>query len=219
MVIAVRVVTGSPTSLNGLESFPYQISNLLNHTSDEDLNLNTVQLNGMQLRPLYTVRFLYPKDYAVEVKNPEDKTTSGKEQEMFFFAEGTCEGIIQGRFRGANHPRRRADNANVMNLQGFVETDDGALIITDYQGYGRSFQRSQQLYGTSADEKTKFRRQVVGVARHYADADKYRWLNDSICAIAGEVRSPANVPREQIKQADIKLVFSVAEIIWEAPPE
>jgi hypothetical protein len=31
----VRAVTGSPTSLNGLESFPYQISNLLNYTSDE----------------------------------------------------------------------------------------------------------------------------------------------------------------------------------------
>jgi hypothetical protein len=96
----------------------------------------------MKIKPLYMVRFLYPNDYAVDVKNPDDNTAIGREQEMFFFAEEACEGTISGRFRGANHPRRRADNTNVMDLQGFIETDDGALIITDYQGYGRSYQRS-----------------------------------------------------------------------------
>jgi hypothetical protein len=28
-----------------------------------------------------------------------------------------------------------------------------------------------------------------------------------------------NVPRDQIKQADVMLVFNVAGIIWESPPE
>ena len=172
----------------------------------------------MRLKPLYTVRFFYPKDYKVEIKSPGD-ASAGREQELFFFAEGICEGTISGKFRGANHPRRRADNTAVMSLQGFIETDDGALIITDYQGYGRSFQRSQELYGDPVNPKTGSRRQVVGTARHYADADEYRWLNDAICTIAGEVRSPADVPREKIKQADVKLVFSVAELVWEAPPE
>jgi hypothetical protein len=173
----------------------------------------------MRLRPLYTVRFFYPKDQTVEIKNPKDANAPGREEEMFFFAEGTCEGLISGRFKGANHPRRRADNTAVMDLQGFIETDDGALIMTDYQGYGRSYQRSQELYSDASDERTKLRRQVVGMAKHYADADKYRWLNDAVCAIAGEVRTPADVPREQVKQADVKLVFSVAELVWEAPPE
>jgi hypothetical protein len=173
----------------------------------------------MQLRPLYTLRFFYPKDQGVEVRNPDDANATGKEDEMFFFAEGTCEGTISGKFRGANHPRRRADNTAVMSLQGFIETDDGALIITDYQGYGRSYQRSQKLYGDSSDEKTKLRRQVVGVAKHYADADEYRWLNDAVCAIAGEVRRPAGTPQEKVKQADVRLVFSIAELVWEAPPE
>jgi hypothetical protein len=27
------------------------------------------------------------------------------------------------------------------------------------------------------------------------------------------------VPRDRIKQADVKLVFSVAEIVWESPPK
>ncbi len=33
-----------------------------------------------------------------------------------------------------------------MNIQGFIETDDSALIMLDYQGYGRSSDRSQELY-------------------------------------------------------------------------
>jgi hypothetical protein len=55
--------------------------------------------------------------------------------------------------------------------------------------------------------------------KHHADAEKYRWLNDAVCSLAGEVRPPADVPREQVKQADVKLVFSVADLVWEAPPE
>ncbi len=173
----------------------------------------------MRLRPLYTVRFSYPDDYGVEVKNPDDKSAPGREEQLFFFAEGTCEGRISGKFKGANHPRRRADNTFVMDLQGFIETSEGPLIMIDYQGYGRSYQRSQLLYGPASQERTKFRRQVVGVAKHYAEADEYRWLNDAICVVAGEVRSPPNVPREEVKQADVRLVFSVAELVWESPPE
>jgi len=108
-----------------------------------------------------------------------------------------------------------------MNIQGFIETKDSALIMLDYQGYGRSTDRSQELYklGSTANERSKFRRQVVGFARHVTGSEKYRWLNDAACADSGEVRAPEDVPRDQIKQADVKLVFSVAEIIWESPPE
>ena len=68
-------------------------------------------------------------------------------------------------------------------------------------------------------EQTRFRRQVVGFAKHTTSNGKYFWLNDSVCAIAGEVRSPTGIPRDQVKQADVKLVFSVSEIIWEPLPE
>ena len=44
----------------------------------------------------------------------------------------------------------------------------------DYQGYGRAY--------------PKGRRQIVGAAWHVSDYEKYRWLNDSICVLAGEVR-------------------------------
>src|SRR6266849_4375247 len=37
--------------------------------------------------------------------------------------------------------------------------------------------------------------------------------------VKGEVRAPVGVPREKVKQPDVKLVFNVAEIVWESPPE
>ena len=110
-----------------------------------------------------------------------------------------------------------------MNIQDFIETKDSALIMLDYQGYGRSTDRSQELYKlapkSGLEEKRKFRRQVVGLARHVTNHEKYRWLNDAVCAISGEVRAPIGIPGDHVRQADVKLVFSVDEIVWEPPPE
>jgi hypothetical protein len=153
----------------------------------------------MQLKPLYTVRFFYPDGWETTIDG-----SLGKEEEHFYLGEGVCEGTISGKFRGANHPRRRADGTFLMNFQGFIETQPAkSIIMFDYQGYGRTY--------------PKGRRQVVGTAKHYSQDEKYRWLNDSICVISGEVRAPI-IPPEQIKQADVKLVFTVAELLWEAPP-
>ena len=153
----------------------------------------------MQLKPLYSVRFRYPQAWGVEIKGP-----GGLEERNFLFAEGVCTGRLSGRFRGANHPRRRTDHTFEMDLQGFIETEDGATVIFDYKGYGRSY--------------PKGRRQVVGAAKHVSDHEKYSWLNDSICVIAGEVRSP-NKPPEEMLQGDVELVFDVSELVWEAPQD
>jgi hypothetical protein len=159
----------------------------------------------LQLKPLYTIRFSYPEDWEVKLMDPSESNSVVTEEEHFLFPEGRCEGAVSGEFRGANHPHRRVDKTFAMNIQGFIKTDDGALIMTDYRGYGRTY--------------PKGRRQVVGAAWHVTDSEKYRWLNDVVCAIAGEVRAPAGVPPDQIEQADVKLVFDVAELIWEAPSE
>lgn len=88
-----------------------------------------------------------------------------------------------------------------MDMQGFIETDEGAVVVIDYQGYGRTHPVG--------------RRQVVGAAWHFSDDELHRRLNDAICVIAGEVRRPsADAP-----QADVELMFEIAELIWEAPPE
>jgi hypothetical protein len=158
----------------------------------------------MQLKPLHTVRFPSPEGWEVKLRDSDAQpSTTTEEEEHFYFAEGKVEGGIAGKFRGANHPHRRVDKTFVMNLGGLIETEDGALIMTEYRGYGRSYPRG--------------RRQVVGAAWYVTDNEKYRWLNDSVCAIAGEVRAPAGVPPEEIKQGDVKLLFDIAEIVWESP--
>jgi len=48
----------------------------------------------MRLEPLYRLRFTYPESWAVGL--------DGGWQQMFFIAEGRCEGSVTGRFRGAN---------------------------------------------------------------------------------------------------------------------
>ncbi len=69
-------------------------------TRFKSLNSNSVHKSLETQTPLHG-RFFHPKDCAVEVKNPEDKTAPGKEEEVFFFAEGTCEGgIISGEVQG-----------------------------------------------------------------------------------------------------------------------
>ena len=145
----------------------------------------------MRLKPLYTVRFRYPEGRDVVLTGE-----GGREEQHFYFAEGTCTGAIAGRFRGANHPRRRTDLTFVPDFQGFIETDDGALIMFDYQGYGRAY--------------PKGRRQIVGAAWHMTEHEKYRWLNDAICVLVGEVRS---------QQDDVELVLELSELVWEPPAE
>ena len=153
----------------------------------------------MQLKQLYTVRFIYPEDWGVELTGP-----LGTESQHFLFAEGTCSGVLSGRFRGANHPRRRTDKTFAMDIQGVILTDDGATIMFDYQGYGRAYPVG--------------RRQIVGAAWHVTGDERYTRLNDSICMLAGEVRWP-DKPADEVKQEEVQLVIDVSELIWEAPKD
>jgi len=153
----------------------------------------------MQLKPFYTVRLHYPRGWDVEVKGDH-----GVESHDFYFAEGRVEGGLTGVFRAANHPRRRVDGPYLMNMNGFIELEAGGLIMVEYRGYGRAYPRG--------------RRQVVGAAFHVTDHPEHKRLNDVVCAIAGEVRVP-HPPPEPLEQKHVQLVFSVAELIWEAPPD
>lgn len=161
----------------------------------------------MELKPLYMLRFRYPDGWEVGLEGP-----LGREEHHFYLPEGSCQGEISGRFKGANHPRRRTDRAFQMDMQGFIETLDGALIMVDYKGYGRVYRDGKrQIAGATWNY-----REVVGAAWHISSDERYRQLNDSICAIAGEVRSP---DRANIVQGDVELVFQVSELIWSPPPD
>ena len=147
----------------------------------------------MRLEPLYRVRFTYPEGWSVALEG-------GWEQHLFL-AEGTCEGTVTGRFRGVNFPlRRTVVGPFVPDFRAAIETTDGATILFECHGYGRTYPPG--------------RREIVGSVLHVSDDDRYRRLNDVVCVCTGEVRAPAD-PGQQSSD----LVMDVAELIWEPIPE
>ena len=143
----------------------------------------------MKLEPLYRIRFTYPESWMVSLEG-------GWEQHLFL-AEGRCEGVITGRFRGVNFPQRRtAEGPFRPDLRAVIEADDGATVMLELQGYGRAYPPG--------------RRQVVGSVFHLSDSDRYSRLNDVVCVCVGEVRASDDPERESPE-----LVIDVAELIWE----
>jgi hypothetical protein len=141
----------------------------------------------MRLEPLYRLTFTYPEEWAVEIVGE-----GGVDEQYFFLAEGRAEGTISGRFRGANHPRRRTDRTFVPDFQGVIETDDGAILFVELRGYGRAYPPG--------------RRQIVCSVTHVSDAEAYRRLNDVLCVGTGEVRA---------REDPTVLVVDIAELVWE----
>jgi hypothetical protein len=134
------------------------------------------------------MRFTYPGEWSAMIRGDQ-----GTEAQYFFLAKGTCTGSITGRFTGANHPRQRTDSTFVPDFQGAIETEDGATILFDFRGYGRSYPAG--------------RRQIVGMCFHISDDERYSRLNDVVFAAAGEVRS--------VPDGETELVIDLAELIWE----
>jgi hypothetical protein len=135
----------------------------------------------VRLEPLYRVEFSYPEHYDV----------GGPDVRGVYFAEGRCEGVLTGRFRGMNHPRLRADDDTFLaDFQGVIETDDGARIAFDLHGYGRPAD-----YG----------REVVGTVLHSTGDERYSRLNDAVCVLAAEARERT-------------ITIDVSELIFEPVP-
>ena len=86
------------------------------------------------------------------------------------------------------------DGALEPEFRGVLETDDGATILFHWEGLARL---------------TDGMRQLLGMAQHTSDDDQYRWLNDRVCAVEGEVR-----PRSGGSGFDV--VLEVSEMMWEA---
>jgi len=140
----------------------------------------------MRLHYLYRMRFTYPAGW--------EGGLEGGWQQHFYLAEGSCEGGMSGRLRGANFPMRRSEAGPFCpDMRGVIETDDGATVMFELHGYGRAYPA-----GT---------RQIVGSVLHVSDHPRHRQLNDVMCVCVGEVRSPAD-PREPGPH----LVLDVAEL-------
>jgi hypothetical protein len=139
----------------------------------------------VRLEPLYRIRFTYPEAWSVDL--------GSSWEQHFYLAEGRCEGVISGRFRGANYPERRGDGTFRPDFRAVIEADDGATIMFEWHGYGRAYPVG--------------RRQIVGAVFHLCDDERYRRLNDIVCVSGGEVRAREGQPSD--------LVVDIAELIWE----
>jgi hypothetical protein len=143
----------------------------------------------MRLDPLYTVTFTTPEAWSVEVASD-----AGIEGRGFLLAGGRSAGRLSARYRAANFPRKRSDGALVPEFRGVLETDDGAVILFEWQGL--------------AVLSDSGMRHLLGSLVHTTDDPRYRWLNDRVCAVEGEVR-----PRADGSGFDV--VFEVSEMVWE----
>ena len=145
----------------------------------------------MRLEPLYRVTFTTPEAWSVELEGD-----AGTEGRSFLIAEGRSSGRLSARYRAANFPRRRVDGALTPDFRGAFETDDGATILFAWQGLARTGEGGM--------------RELVGSMTHVTDDERYLWLNDRVCAVAGEVR-----PREG---GGFDVVLEVSDMIWEPVP-
>ncbi|MDP9299521.1 MAG: DUF3237 domain-containing protein [Actinomycetota bacterium] len=143
----------------------------------------------MQLEPFYRVTFTTPESWSITREG-----MSGTEGRSFLIAEGRASGRLSARYHAANFPRRRVDGALEPEFRGVLETDDGATILFHWEGLA-----------TLTDSGM---RQLLGMAQHTSDDERYRWLNDRVCAVEGEVR-----PRSDDTGFDVML--DVSEMVWE----
>jgi hypothetical protein len=83
----------------------------------------------LRLELLYRIRFTYPEGWMVEL--------DGGWQQHLYLAEGRCDGVISGRFRGANAPLRQgAAGPFRPDIRAVIEADDGSTIMFDCLGKG-----------------------------------------------------------------------------------
>lgn len=127
----------------------------------------------MRLDPFYRVTFTTPESWSVTREGVD-----GTEGQSFLIAEGRAEGGLSARYRAANFPRRRVDGALEPAFRGVLETDDGAAILFHWDGLARLAPSGM--------------RQLLGTMFHVSDDEPYRWLNDRVCAVEGEVRPRAD---------------------------
>ena len=152
----------------------------------------------MQLDPFYRVTFTTPESWSVTREG-----TDGVEGQSFLIAEGRTEGGLSARYRAANFPRKRVDGAIEPAFRGVLETEDGAVILFRWDGLTRRTPSGKQG--------------LLGTMFHTSDDSRYRWLNDRICAVEGEVRPRAEGGFDVI--LDVSLMSATSEGTEGSMPE
>jgi hypothetical protein len=132
---------------------------------------------------LYRATFTTPEHWSVELRGD-----GGVEGQSFLIAEGRTEGRLSARLRAANYPRRRTDGTVTPDFRGVLETDDGAVVLFSWHGFGRDGR-------------------LTGSLMHLSDDPRYTWLNDRVCTVVGRVEPHGG--------GGFEVVLEVAELLAE----
>ncbi len=90
--------------------------------------------------------------------------------------DGTIKGErISGNIRWVSHPSHRNDGSVLPRFDGVIKTNDGAIILFNFQG------KTVWVNGMG--------RQLLSAVFETQDS-RYRWLNESFCVLEGAVDSP-----------------------------
>jgi hypothetical protein len=141
----------------------------------------------VRLEPLYRWTFAPTGSWHVELAG-----AGGTEEQGFLLVEGRAKGRLTGRLRAANYPRRRTDGTVTPDFRGVLETDDGATVLFEWRGYGVAAEVGSHLLGSIT---------------HLSDDGRYRWLNQVMCVVAGEVRP--------LDGGGFDVALEVSELVWE----
>ena len=113
--------------------------------------------------PLYHGKFLLIRPY------------DGEEGTGYGEGDGHVTGPkLQGSLRWVNHPHRRSDGTMLPDAHGVIVTDDNAVVLFTLQGR-TVFELDQG-------------KQLLSVIFE-AEAESYRWLNETFCVLEGLIDS------------------------------
>jgi hypothetical protein len=142
----------------------------------------------MRLEPLYRATFTTPGAWSAELAGP-----AGTEGQSFLIAEGRCEGRLPGRLRRANY------------RGGGPATPSGQTFAASFR---QPAARRCSSHGTDTRGPPRAESASSLAALPVSGDERYRWLNDVVCTLTGEVR-----PRSDGTGPGVG--YDVAELVWE----
>ena len=127
-----------------------------------------------------------------------------RRDEWLGWAEGT--GTISGpklsgTIRWLNHPRERPDKTWLPDYHGLIATDDGAEVFLRLRGLN-VFEQGEREY----------RGEIVMSAEFAADAERYRWLNQTLGVVEALSSAPIDLDDPTTERWQVRGYACVPEL-------
>ena len=129
----------------------------------------------MQLEHVCDMELIYRVEPLTGDKFALVRPYGGEEGTAYGEGDGTVTGPrLQGTMRWVNHPHRRSEGRMLPDAHGIIVTHDNAIIMFTLQG--------RTIF------EAGFGKQLLSVIFE-AEAESYRWLNNTLCVLEGLIDS------------------------------